>query len=117
MISLLCDMVGFAAIAPVEKLNTTGKKTVRYNNQTYKISAPTLSDRKGKKYQVVVERSDGRKKTVAWGDSTREDYLVHKDEKRRDNFQRRFAGIKKKDGSKASDDPWGASYYATKYNW
>ncbi len=118
MISLLCDIVDFTAeIAGVDKLNTTKAKTVRYNNQTYKISEPSRSDRKGKKYQVVVERSDGRRKTVAWGDSSREDYLVHKDKKRRDNFQKRFAGIKKKDGSRASDDPWGASYYAVRYNW
>jgi hypothetical protein len=107
----------FAAIAGVDKLNTTKAKTVSYNGAKYKISEPSRTKRKGKKYQVTVERSDGRKKTVAWGDSSREDYLVHKDKKRRDNFQSRFAGIKKKDGSKASDDPWGASYYATKYNW
>ena len=118
MISLLCDMVDFAAeIASVDKLNTTKAKTVSYNGSKYRISEPSRSNRKGKKYQVTVERSDGRKKTVAWGDSSREDYLVHKDKKRRDNFQKRFAGIKKKDGSRASDDPFGASYYAVRYNW
>ncbi len=118
MISLLCDVVGFAAeIASVDKLNTTKAKTVRYNDQTYRISEPSRSDRKGKKYQVVVERSDGRRKTVAWGDASREDYLVHKDEKRRDNFQKRFAGIKKKDGSLAKNDPMSPAFYATRYNW
>lgn len=106
-----------AEIAPVEKLNTTGKKTVRYNNQTYKISAPAKSDRKGKKYQVTVERSDGRNKTVAWGDSSREDYLVHKDENRRKNFLKRAGGIKKKDGSLAKNDPFSPNYFATKYSW
>lgn len=114
MISLLCD---FAEVAGVDKLNTTGKKTVRYNDQTYRISEPSRATQKGKKYQVVVERSDGRRKTVAWGDNTREDYLVHKDEKRRDNFQRRFGGIKKKDGSLAKNDPFSRAYYATRYSW
>ena len=119
MISLLCDMVYFAdaEVAPVDKLLVRKANTVKYNDNDYKISEPTRSARKGKKYQVVVERSDGRKKTVAWGDNTREDYLVHKDDKRRDNFQKRFAGIKKKDGSLAKDDPFGSSYYATKYSW
>lgn len=109
--------VDFAEIADVSKLNTTKPKTVKYNDQTYRISEPSRTERKGKKYQVTVERSDGRKKTVAWGDSSREDYLVHKDKKRRDNFQSRFAGIKKKDGSRASDDPFGSSFYAVRYNW
>lgn len=117
MISLLCDLALFAEIAGVDKLNTTGKKTVKYNDQTYRISEPSRATQKGKKYQVTVERSDGRKKTVAWGDSSREDYLVHKDNKRRDNFQRRFAGIKKKDGSLAKNDPFSRAYYATRYSW
>lgn len=107
----------FTEVASVDKLNTTRPKTVAYNGAKYKISAPTTTERKGKKYQVVVERSDGRKKTVAWGDSSREDYLVHKDKKRRDNFQKRFAGIKKKDGSLAKDDPFSPAYYGTKYSW
>ena len=114
MIFLLCD---FAEVAGIDKLNTTKAKTVKYNGASYRISEPSRTQRKGKKYQVTVERSDGRKKTVAWGDASREDFLVHKDKKRRDNFQKRFAGIKKKDGSKASDDPFGSSFYATKYNW
>lgn len=117
MISLLCDLITFAEVAPVDKLNTTGKKTVTYNGAKYRISKPSRATQKGKKYQVVVERSDGRKKTVAWGDSSREDYLVHKDKKRRDNFQNRFSGIKKKDGSLAKNDPFSRAYYATRYNW
>ena len=67
--------------------------------------------------QVTVPRSDGKKKTVAWGDSSREDYLVHKDPKRRKNFLNRASGIKKKDGSLAKNDPFSANYFATKYSW
>ena len=107
----------FAEIAGVDKLNTTKAKTVTYNNQKYKISEPSRTNRKGKKYQVTVERSDGRKKTVAWGDSSREDYLVHKDEKRRKNFLSRAGGIKKKDGSLAMNDPFSPNFYSTKYSW
>jgi len=111
---LLCD---FSSTAPISKLLVRDSKTTNYRDQKYNISAPRLSSRKGKKYEVTVQRSDGRKKTVPFGDNTRDDFLVHKDEKRRENFQRRFAGIKKKDGSRASDDPFGASYYSTRYNW
>ena len=117
MISLLYDIASFAEIAGVDKLNTTGKKTVKYNDQTYRISEPSRATQKGKKYQVVVERSDGRKKTVAWGDSSREDYLVHKDKKRRENFLRRAGGIRKKDGSLAKNDPFSPNFYSTKYSW
>ena len=116
MTFLLCDFAD-AEVASVDKLLVKKANTVRYNDNDYKISEPSRSARKGKKYQVTVERSDGKKKTVAWGDSSREDYLVHKDDKRRDNFQRRFAGIKKKDGSVAKDDPFSGVYYNTKYNW
>ena len=119
MISLLCDIMCSAAeIAGVDKLNTTRKKTVSYNGAKYRISEPSRTQRKGKKYQVTVQRSDGKKKTVAWGDSSREDYLVHKDKKRRDNFQSRFAGIKKKDGfhfSKDYDKFWKLSQNYNKY--
>lgn len=117
MISLLCDVCFSAQIASVDKLNTTGKKTVSYNGAKYRISEPSRATQKGKKYQVTIERSDGKKKTVAWGDSSREDYLVHKDKKRRENFQRRFGGIKKKDGSLAKNDPFSRAYYATRYSW
>lgn len=117
MISLLCDVCFSAQIAGVDKLNTTGKKTVTYNGAKYRISEPSRATQKGKKYQVTVERSDGKRKTVAWGDSSREDYLVHKDKKRRDNFQSRFAGIKKKDGSLAKNDPFSPAFYGTRYSW
>lgn len=112
MISLLCDF-----FAPVESLLVNKESTAEYDGHKYKISKPSLSERKNKKYKVEVHRSDGRKRTVHWGHSEHDDYLVHKDEKRRENFQKRFAGIKKKDGTPAKDDPFGASYYSTKYNW
>ena len=107
----------FAEVASVDKLNTTKAKTVKYNGAKYRISEPSRTQRKGKKYQVTVERSDGRKKTVAWGDSSREDYLVHKDKKRRKNFLSRAGGIKKKDGSLAKNDPFSPNFYSTKYSW
>jgi hypothetical protein len=71
-ISLLKQL--FAEVAGVDKLNTTKAKTVKYNGAKYRISEPSRTQRKGKKYQVTVERSDGRKKTVAWGDNTREEF-------------------------------------------
>ena len=65
MTFLLCDFM--AEIAGVDKLNTTKAKTVKYNGASYKISEPSHTERKGKKYQVTVERSDGRKKNCSLG--------------------------------------------------
>lgn len=98
-----------------------GARTVKHNGSTYRISKPTNSSRDGKKYSVQVEKvSDGKvvqKKTVHWGAKGYQDYKVHKDDKRRDNFQARHKAIKKKDGSLAHKDPLSPSFYSTKYNW
>ena len=105
-------------IASVSKLNYTKPRTVSYNGQSYEISKPSRATQRGKKYQVTVRnKSTGQKKTVAWGDASKQDFLVHRDKKRRDNFQRRFSGIKLKDGSKAVDNPMSSAYMASRYSW
>lgn len=105
-------------VASTKKLLVKGKKRVKYNGQTYAISEPSKATQKNKKYQVVVTNTNtGKKKTVAWGDNRYQDYLTHKDKNRRKRFQKRFSGIKLKDGSTAASNPMQASYYATKYNW
>ena len=93
------------------------KKKVEHGGLTYNISQPTSSQRKNKKYQVTVERSDGKKKTVAFGQRGYQDYTEHQDPDRRRRYQARASAIKKKDGSLAKDDPFSSNFYSTRYTW
>lgn len=105
-------------IASPKKLLINKYRQVKYNNQLFDISKPSRATQKNKKYQVlVINKTTGRKKTVSWGRQGYQDFLTHKDEGRRDRFQKRFSGIKLKDGSRAADNPMQSAFYATKYNW
>lgn len=103
--------------ASPQALNHRRARRVRYQGKTYSISAPQRSSRSDKKYMVVVSYGDGRRRTIHWGDKRYQDYLEHKDKKRRKNFRQRHGGIKLKDGSRAVDNPLQAAYYAYRYNW
>ena len=48
------------------------------------------SKRKNKKYFVILKENNNQ---IHFGDSRYDDYLIHKDEKRRDNFKKRFKKI------------------------
>tara|TARA_R100000388_G_scaffold94976_2_gene84689 strand:+ start:1148 stop:1441 length:294 start_codon:yes stop_codon:yes gene_type:complete len=81
-----------------------------------------------KKLMVVVEK-DGKKKTIHFGNrkgSANEHFkdrtgiwksLDHGDSQRRKNFRTRMSGIRKKDGSRAIDDPMSAAYHALRILW
>lgn len=106
--------------APVDasKLRVRGGRIVDYNGTKYKIQNIGNSTRKGKKYVASVkDTSTGKTKNVHWGAKGYDDYYVHKDKKRRENFQNRHGAIKLKDGSRAADNPLQPAYYATKANW
>lgn len=47
------------------------------------------SDREGKKYKVVVEHANGRKKTVHFGAEGYSDYTKHKDKDRMKRYESR----------------------------
>lgn len=111
----------FAATSdPVDasKLRVRGGRSVDYNGDTYKIGKLGPSSRKGKKYVAeVTNTTQGTSKKVHWGAVGYDDYYVHKDKARRDNFQKRHGAIRKKDGSIAANDPFSPAFYATKANW
>lgn len=105
-----------------DKLRLRGGRKVEYNGASYRIGKAENSDRKGKKYKAVVVKLGEKgkplaKKTVHWGAEGYQDYYVHKDKKRRENFQKRHQAIKKKDGSLAHKDPMSPAYHATKHSW
>jgi Family of unknown function (DUF5754) len=101
-----------------KKLRVKGGRTIEYKGEKYKIGNIDNSSRATKKYVAdVTNVSSGQSKKVHWGAVGYDDYYVHKDKKRRENFQKRHGAILKKDGSKAADDPFSPAFYATKANW
>lgn len=105
-------------VASPKKLLINKPKQVKYKNQLFEIGKPSRATQKNKKYQVLVtNKTTGRKKTVSWGRQGYSDFLIHRDENRRDRFQKRFSGIKLKDGSRAADNPMQSAFYAVRYNW
>jgi ArsR family metal-binding transcriptional regulator len=44
------------------------------------------SSRKGKKYEIVILKDNGRTQTIHFGSKTSQTYLDHKDKTKRDNY-------------------------------
>lgn len=53
----------------------------------WKLARPSRSS--AKKWQVLVPTKSGRGKSVAFGDASMEDYTIHKDKARRENYRSR----------------------------
>ena len=79
------------------------------------------STQKGKKLSVVVNN-----KTIHFGNSKYKQFkdktgiwkkLDHNDEKRRQNYLRRSAGIKDKNGKLTKNNPNSANYHARRILW
>lgn len=104
--------------APAESLRLRGGRNIEYGGNSYQIGKAQTSTRQGKKYQVdVADKTNGTTKTVHWGAKGYDDFYVHKDKARRDNFRKRASAIKTKDGQIASDDPTRPAYHALNHSW
>jgi len=84
------------------------------------------STRKGKKLMVKVKQSNGKIKTIHFGNDKYEHYKDktgiwkskdHLEKDRRKNYLARAKGIKKKDGSLAYKSPESSNYHAVKILW
>lgn len=63
------------------------------------------SKRSGKKWQIRVPTENGRGKTVIFGDAKMEDYTIHHDKTRRENYRRRHMHDR-------INDPHAAGYWS-----
>jgi TFIIF-interacting CTD phosphatase-like protein len=77
---------------------------------------PFKSSAKNKKFSVFVMKN-GKKKLIHFGDTRYDDFTTHKDEKRRQNYLKRTAGIRDKDGNLTKDDKNSANYWARLRLW
>ena len=85
-------------------------------NDSKPLYKPFKSSAKNKKYSVYVMK-EGRKRLIHFGDSRMQDYTQHKDDKRRDLYLKRLAGICDKSGKLTKDDKNSANYWARRILW
>lgn len=76
----------------------------------------TAPDGDSHKKMVLAKKGD-EVKLVKYGLRGMEDYTQHKDPKRRENYLKRSAGIKDKNGKPTKDDPFSPNHWARKDLW
>lgn len=76
------------------------------------LPTPHSSQKRGKKLYVVYEGVE-----IHFGARGYEDYLIHKDEKRRENYRARHGAIKLANGRFAYRDPRQPAYYSWHILW
>ena len=79
------------------------------------LNKPFRTSKGPKKFSVYVKNEKGNIVKVNFGDPNME--IKRDDPKRRKNFRSRMGGIKKKDGSRAVDDPFSPAYHALRILW
>ena len=67
--------------------------------------------------KMVLAKKGDEVKLVKYGLRGMEDYTQHKDPKRRENYLKRSAGIKDKNGKPTKDDPFSPNHWARKDLW
>lgn len=77
------------------------------------VKAPAGSPKK----KMVLAKKGDEVKLVQYGQKGYEDFTQHKDPKRRENYLKRSAGIKGKDGKPTKDDVFSPNHWARKDLW
>jgi len=67
--------------------------------------------------KMVLAKKGDEVKLVKYGLRGMEDFTQHKDPKRRENYLKRSAGIKDKNGKPTKDDPFSPNHWARKDLW
>lgn len=98
-----------------EKFVVTGKDFKKLSKKAQKLGAELLdySTRKNNKYMVTLP--EGKK--VHFGSSKYPDYLIHKDDERRDRYLSRATKIKNKQGELTHNKIESANYWSSKLLW
>jgi hypothetical protein len=93
------------------------KSNCKGRRRSKKVQGTTVvyckSTRKGKKWMTVTPQG----RLVHWGSPTMKDYTQHHNKKRRSNYKKRHAGIKRKNGSRAIDKKWSPAWLAYYVTW
>ena len=100
---------------PDEKYLVSGKEFKKLTRNAKKLGAESLdySTRKNNKY--VATLSSGRK--IHFGSSNYPDYLIHKDEERRERYLARAKKIKNKQGELTYTNPESSNFWSVNLLW
>ena len=74
---------------------------------------PVKSTNKNKKMMVLTPKG----KIIHFGQIGYEDFTQHRDKKRKENYCKRSAGIKDKQGNLTKNNKESANYYSRKFLW
>ena len=98
-----------------EKYVVTGKEFKRLTKKAKKLGAESLdySTRKNNKYMATLPNG----KKVHFGSTQYPDYLIHKDQDRRDRYLARAKKIKNKQGELTYTNPESSNYWSVNLLW
>ena len=98
-----------------DKYVVTGKDFDKLTKKAKKLGAESLDYSKRKNNKYVVTLAGG--KNLHFGSSQYPDFLIHKDEERKDRYFTRAKKIKNKQGQLTYKNPESANYWRVKLLW
>lgn len=94
-----------------------GGKLVYRGHEFPGFNQPVNAPAGAKQKKMVLAKKGEEVKLVRFGLRGMEDFTQHKDEKRRENYLTRSAGIRDKSGKLTKDDKFSANYWARTKLW
>ncbi len=93
------------------------KKIEYYGYSFPAYNIPIEANKKDTHKKVVLVKYEDAVKLIKFGLRGMKDYTQHYDDKRRENYLSRSAGIKNKTGRLTKDDPFSANYWSRRILW
>ena len=100
---------------PQTKNIVEGKVFKKLQKKAKSLGAKSLDYSKQKSKKYVVETESGKK--INFGSIKYEDFLIHKDEERRQKYLKRTKNIKNKNGELTLENPESANYWSRNLLW
>ena len=98
-----------------DKYVVKGKAFEKLTKKAKKLGAESLNYSKRKNNKYVVTLPSG--KNLHFGSSNYPDFLIHKDEERKDKYLARAKKIKNKKGELTYENPESANYWSVNLLW
>ena len=98
-----------------DKYDVTRKDFVKLTKKAQKLGAESLDYSKRKNNKYVVTLPIGKK--IDFGSPSYPDYLIHKDEDRKDRYVARAKKIKNRSGQLTYENPESANYWSVRLLW
>ena len=98
-----------------DKYVVRGKDFQKLNKKAKKLGAKSLDYSKRKNNKYVVTLPSGKK--LHFGSSKYPDFLIHRDEEKKDKYLNRAKKIKNKKGELTYENPESANYWSVNLLW